>query len=93
MRFCQYLGSRPNTLPSFRQAMSGPEAAQWREACESEMANLERYGVYRPVPEDSLPSWDPVKKRARELVRGPDLTRLTPGSTEFLTGLSPCWKL
>ena len=54
--------------PNYRQAMSGPEKAFWREACEVEMANLERHGVYKPVPEDSLPSWNHTKQRASELV-------------------------
>ena len=55
-------------FPSYRQAMSGPERAKWQEACEAEMANLERYQVYTPVPEDSVPTWDAVRKRASEVV-------------------------
>ena len=55
-------------FPTFRQAMSGPEKAFWREACEVEMANLERHGVYKPVAEDSLPSWDAKRQKSSELV-------------------------
>ena len=32
------------------------------------MANFERHDIFEKVPEDSLPSWDPVKRRASELV-------------------------
>ena len=54
--------------PSYRQAMSGPERAQWCEACESEMANFEREGIFKEVPEDSLSTWHAGKRRASEVV-------------------------
>ena len=47
--------------------MSSAERAQWRAACEEEIANFEREGIFVPVPEDSLPTWDPVRKRASEV--------------------------
>ena len=37
----------------------------------------------------SLTIYKDLKKRVRERVRGPGRTRLNPGSTESLTGLSP----
>ena len=58
--------------PSYRQAMKGAEAAEWTEACDKEMANLERYNIYVPVPEDMsrtchgrVRGHDPSPPRAR----------------------------
>ena len=54
--------------PTYKQAMAGPERDKWIAACDEEMASFERHQVCQEVPEDSLPSWDPVRKRASELV-------------------------
>ena len=54
--------------PSWKQAMRGPEAAQWCQAIEAEMASLKRHHIYEEVPEDSLESWDANKRRATEVV-------------------------
>ena len=54
--------------PNFRQAMNGPERHRWREACDTEMENLARHQIYEEVPEDSLSSWDAIKRRATELI-------------------------
>ena len=54
--------------PTHKQAFAGPEREQWRAACDEEMSNLERANVYQEVAEDSLPSWDPVRRAASELV-------------------------
>ena len=60
-------GKNPDE-PSIREAMNGPERSFWQNATDSEMDNLQRHSTYEEVPEDSLPSWDPVKKRASEVV-------------------------
>lgn len=52
--------------PFYQQAMSGAERQFWREACEEEVANLERNEVFQPIPEDSLPTWDARKGRAAD---------------------------
>ena len=57
--------------PTFRQARASPEWPEWEKACEAEIQSLKRQGTIdddKMIPEDSLPSWDPVKKSAREVV-------------------------
>ena len=54
--------------PGYKQAMSGPERELWRAACDEEVASLDRKHIYQEVPEDSLPSWDPKRRRALELI-------------------------
>jgi hypothetical protein len=54
--------------PSYRRAMKGPEAQQWADACENEMASLRRHGIFEEVPEDSLESWCPRLRRSLEIV-------------------------
>ena len=54
--------------PTYKQAMSGPDRAEWWQACVDEMTNMSRYDIFRDVPEDSLPTWNPTKRRASEVV-------------------------
>ena len=56
--------------PTYRQARASPEWPKWEEACEREIENLRRNGTIdedMAIPEDSLPSWDPVKQRASQV--------------------------
>ena len=54
--------------PTYKQAMAGKERDEWITAIDGELGNLKNAGVYVEVPEDSLPSWNPTRKRASELV-------------------------
>ena len=57
--------------PTYRAARASPEWPKWEEACESEIENLRRNGTINEdlaIPEDSLPSWDPSKQRAAQVV-------------------------
>ena len=51
-----------------RQALNGPEEREWREARQKEYENLLRHEAFEPVPEDTLPTWDALKRRASEVV-------------------------
>ena len=53
--------------PTFKQAMSGPERAEWMSALDVEINNFANRDIFEEVPEDSLPTWDPAKKRAVEV--------------------------
>jgi hypothetical protein len=52
--------------PSYKQAISGEEAAEWHDAMASEIGNFEQFGIFEEVPEDSLPTWDARRNRATE---------------------------
>ena len=54
--------------PYYKQAMAGSERIFWQEACDTEMASLERNQIFIEVPVDSLPSWNPITRKASELV-------------------------
>ena len=54
--------------PSLRQALEEPDARAWELAIERELANLRNHEAIDPVLEDALPSWDPVRHRASEVV-------------------------
>ena len=57
--------------PTYREARVSPEWPEWEKACEREIENLRRNGTIdedKAIPEDSLPSWDPIKKRASQVV-------------------------
>ncbi|KAL3906083.1 MAG: hypothetical protein SGPRY_010682, partial [Prymnesium sp.] len=43
--------------PSYREAMRGHEADDWRKAMEAEKENLQTHAAYEEIPEDSLISW------------------------------------
>ena len=58
-----------NDYPSLGAAASGPEREGWQDACDDEFHNLESHGAFEWIPEDSLPSWDAVKRAASEVVR------------------------
>ena len=57
-----------NDQPSHKQTLHGPEAPLWRKAREEEIDNLFRHGVVEEIPEDSLSTWDCVKRRAWEVI-------------------------
>ena len=60
-----------NDNPTYRAARASPEWPSWEQACESEVQNLRRNGTIdedKSVPEDCLPSWDPTKRRASQVV-------------------------
>ena len=52
--------------PSIRAALSGPESQDWQKAREKEYQNILPH--VDEVSEDSLPTWDKFKQRAREVV-------------------------
>ena len=54
--------------PSWKQAMSGPEREFWQSACDTEMHNLTSRNIFVEVPEDSLSTWDAIKRRAAEVI-------------------------
>ena len=55
--------------PSYNQTINNPsEAADWAESRRSEMENLRNHDAYTEVAEDSLPSWDPQRAKADEVV-------------------------
>eukprot|EP00966_Prymnesium_polylepis_P187497 4347121-Prymnesium_polylepis.1 len=53
--------------PTLRQAATSLEREDWLTACDAEFDNLQSHHAYELVPEDSLPTWDPVKRRASEV--------------------------
>ena len=54
--------------PSYAQAMKGPERELWLKACNAELDSFQRHDVAEPVLEDTLPSWDPARRFATEVV-------------------------
>ena len=54
--------------PSHDAAMKGPERTHWIAGEDEEMSKLERFEAYLEVPEDSLSTWDRVKRRARDVI-------------------------
>ena len=57
--------------PTYRQARASPEWEHWQKACDDEISNLRRLGTIDEndaIPEDTLPSWNPAKGSAREVV-------------------------
>lgn len=50
--------------PSYREAMRGHEADDWRKAMEAEKENLQTHAAYEEIPEDSLISWQVRNRRA-----------------------------
>eukprot|EP00730_Choanoeca_flexa_P004043 TRINITY_DN11584_c0_g12_i1.p1 TRINITY_DN11584_c0_g12~~TRINITY_DN11584_c0_g12_i1.p1 ORF type:complete len:550 (+),score=133.01 TRINITY_DN11584_c0_g12_i1:323-1972(+) len=42
--------------PTLKQALAGPEAAQWKEAVAKEVTTLKKNGVVKEVPVEDLPS-------------------------------------
>jgi len=54
--------------PSLRQAMNGPERAEWEDAREKEFQSLRAHGALADVLEDTLPTWNATKQRAYEVV-------------------------
>ena len=57
--------------PSYRQARASSQWPEWEKACDSEIQNLRRNGTIdenQAIPEDSLPSWNPSKQRASQVV-------------------------
>ena len=57
--------------PSYRQARASEQWPSWEKACEAEIDNLRRNGTIdenQAIPENTLPSWDPAKKRATQVV-------------------------
>ena len=56
-----------NDDPTLRQAAASPDRPAWQDACDAEYSNLESHSAYEEVPEDTLPSWDPRRGRAREV--------------------------
>ena len=55
--------------PSFRAAVSGADRVNWFAAMDREHANLTNHNAYTEVPEDSLSTWDHVKRRAYEVIK------------------------
>ena len=58
---------RESDSPSYNQAMNGSEAFEWGKACHDEIENLRRHEAAEPVMEDTLPTWNMVKRRASEV--------------------------
>mgnify|MGYP001164178445 CR=1 FL=1 len=54
--------------PSHDAAMKGPERQNWIAGEDEEMSKLERFEAYEEVPEDSLSTYDRIKRRAREVI-------------------------
>lgn len=54
--------------PTYRQAMSGPEHAEWEASNDREIDNIARHAAFEEVPEDTLPSWDPRTGKASEVI-------------------------
>ena len=44
--------------PSYRDAMRGSEANEWKQAMHEEIVNLENHDAYTEIPESELPSWN-----------------------------------
>ena len=42
-------------------------AKEWEKAIEREVVNLRSHDAIEPTLEDTLPTWDPVRKVAREV--------------------------
>ena len=57
--------------PSYRQARASAQWPQWEQACEDEISSLKQNGTIdedQSVLEDTLPTWNPARKAASEVV-------------------------
>ncbi|CAM9689341.1 unnamed protein product, partial [Ascophyllum nodosum] len=53
---CLRGGEKERTPNTFKEAMSLPKAAYWKEAADKEIQSLEKHGVYELVPMSFVPS-------------------------------------
>ena len=53
--------------PSLREAARSDDWREWDAACVSEFDNLVSHDAFEEVAEDSLPTWDAARGRAREV--------------------------
>jgi hypothetical protein len=59
----------PLTDPTYHEAMRSDERKEWEDEMASEIGQLTNHGTIKAtVPEDSLPTWDPVKRKAYEVI-------------------------
>ena len=54
--------------PTLRQAMEGPDRDLWAASRQNEYENFTRHEVFEPVLEDTLSTWNIIKKVATEVV-------------------------
>ena len=62
------VGAPAEDSPSCKEAMKGADAHLWRDACKKEIESLQNHDVFRVVAEDSLPTWNPTRRTAYEVV-------------------------